>query len=132
GHLTGGMAIVTILACMIFSAISGSSIATVAAIGSIMIPGLIEAGYDKKFAMGLIATAGTLGILIPPSIGLILYGSITNTSVGDLFIAGILPGIFFGASLIIISIIYSKRKGFGSKQAATWNDRWNSTKQAIG
>ena len=131
GHFAGGMAIVTIVACMIFAAISGSSVATVAAIGSIMIPGLIAAGYDKKYAMGLIATAGTLGILIPPSISFILYGSITNTSVGDLFIAGLLPGIFFGFSLIIVSIIYAKRNGFGGSEPASWSTRWKSTKKAI-
>src|SRR5699024_8105208 len=86
GHLSGGMAIVTILTCMVFASISGSSIATVVAIGSIMIPGMIEAGYNKRYSMGLVATSGTLGSLIPPSIGLIVYGTITKTSVGDLFI----------------------------------------------
>lgn len=131
GHFTGGMAIVAVVACMIFASISGSSIATVAAIGSIMIPALIEAGYDKKYSMGLIATAGTLGILIPPSISFILYGSITSTSIGDLFIAGVLPGIFFGTTLIIISVIYAKRKGFKVQSKASWRERLLATKKAV-
>src|SRR5699024_4188376 len=92
GHVSGGMAIVTILACMVFSAISGSSPATAAAIGSIMIPAMVEAGYSKRYSMGLVAAAGTLGILIPLSLSLILYGAVTNTSIGDLFIAGVFPG----------------------------------------
>lgn len=131
GHFTGGMAIVTVVACMIFSAISGSSIATVAAIGSIMIPALIEGGYDKNYAMGLVATAGTLGILIPPSISFILYGSITSTSIGDLFIAGLLPGLFFSFTLIIISVLYARIKGYKTREKATWKERVDASKKAI-
>lgn len=131
GHTYGGLSIVTILACMIFASISGSSPATAAAIGSIMIPGLIEAGYDKKYAMGLIASAGTLGILIPPSLSLILYGSVTGTSVGDLFIAGIIPGIFLGITLIVIAIIYARIKKFGRLEKASWEVRRKYTLKAI-
>src|SRR5699024_3052379 len=105
GHISGGMAVITILACMVFASISGSSVATAAAIGSIMIPGLVEAGYDKNYSMGLVAAAGTLGILIPPSVSLILYGVVTNSSIGDLFLAGVLPGIALGGVLIISAII---------------------------
>lgn len=131
GHVSGGMAIVTIVACMIFAAISGSSVATVAAIGSIMIPGMIQAGYDKKYAMGLVATAGTLGILIPPSVSLIIYGTVTDTSIGDLFIAGVLPGILFGIVLIITAIIYARKKGFGRLEPASWQERKKATLKAI-
>mgnify|MGYP001946319132 FL=1 len=123
GHVSGGMAIVTIVTCMVFAAISGSSVATVAAIGTIMIPAMIQAGYDKNYSMGLVAAAGTLGILIPPSVSMIIYGTVTDTSIGDLFIAGVLPGLFFGFVLIITAIIYARRKGFGRMEPATWQER---------
>src|SRR5699024_9603824 len=120
GHLSGGMAIVTILTCMVFAAISGSSVATVLAIGTIMIPGMIESGYGKRYSMGLVATSGTLGSLIPPSIGLIVYGTITKTSVGDLFIASVVPGLLFALSLLIVSIIYAKKNNYGKLNIASW------------
>lgn len=131
GHLTGGIAVVTIVACMIFAAISGSSVATVAAIGAIMIPALVESGYDKNYAMGLVATAGTLGILIPPSISFIIFGTVTNTSVGDLFIAGVLPGLFFGFTLIVTAIVYARRKGYGKLTPTPWNERFKEGYKAI-
>lgn len=131
GHVSGGMAIVTILACMVFSAISGSSPATAAAIGSIMIPAMVEAGYSKRYSMGLVAAAGTLGILIPPSLSLILYGAVTNTSIGDLFIAGVFPGIFLGSVLILLAIIYARKNGFGKLEKASWEVRWKSTRKAV-
>lgn len=131
GHLSGGMAIVTILTCMVFASISGSSIATVVAIGSIMIPGMIEAGYNKRYSMGLVATSGTLGSLIPPSIGLIVYGTITKTSVGDLFIASVIPGLLFTFSLIITSVIYAKKNDYGKLPAASWKVRKDTTLKAI-
>lgn len=131
GHLTGGIAVVTIVACMIFAAISGSSVATVAAIGSIMIPALVESGYEKNYAMGLVATAGTLGILIPPSISFIIFGTVTNTSVGDLFIAGVLPGLFFGFTLIVTAIFYARRKGYGKLPSTPWKKRIHEGYKAI-
>lgn len=131
GHVSGGMAIVTILTCMVFGSISGSSIATAVAVGSIMIPGMVNAGYDKKYAIGLVATAGTLGSLIPPSISLIIYGTVTNTSIGDLFIASLIPGIFFGLLLIVTAIIYARRKGFGRLNPASWKERKQKTLKAI-
>jgi len=131
GHLSGGMAIVTILTCMVFAAISGSSVATVLAIGTIMIPGMIESGYGKRYSMGLVATSGTLGSLIPPSIGLIVYGTITKTSVGDLFIASVVPGLLFALSLLIVSIIYAKKNNYGKLNIASWKTRIKSTKKAI-
>jgi len=131
GHVSGGMAIVTILACMVFSAISGSSPATAAAIGSIMIPAMVEAGYSKRYSMGLVAAAGTLGILIPLSLSLILYGAVTNTSIGDLFIAGVFPGIFLGSVLILLAIIYARKNGFGKLEKASWEVRWKSTRKAV-
>src|SRR5699024_3606584 len=120
----------TILACMVFASISGSSVATAAAIGSIMIPGLVEAGYDKNYSMGLVAAAGTLGILIPPSVSLILYGVVTNSSIGDLFLAGVLPGIALGGVLIISAIIYARKKNYGKLPRSSWKERKSSTIKA--
>lgn len=131
GHIPGGMAIVTILTCMVFASVSGSSIATVVAIGTIMIPGMIEAGYQKRYSMGLVATAGTLGSLIPPSIGLIVYGTITNTSVGDLFIASLIPGLLFGFTLLVASVIYARKNGFKRGKPASWQERKQKTFKAI-
>ncbi len=97
GWLPGGMAAATVLACLFFGSISGSSPATVIAIGSIMYPALVAAGYNKLFAIGLITTAGTLGPIVPPSIALIIYGSVTGSSVGKLFAAGVLPDVVASA-----------------------------------
>lgn len=116
GSITGGFAIIAILASMFFAAISGSAPATVVAIGSIIVPAMIKEGYDKKFSLALIAAAGTIGIIIPPSIPFITYGISANTSVGDLFIAGILPGILMGLALIIYSYIISVKKGYKGAQ----------------
>src|SRR5699024_3297981 len=101
------------------------------AIGTIMIPGMIESGYGKRYSMGLVATSGTLGSLIPPSIGLIVYGTITKTSVGDLFIASVVPGLLFALSLLIVSIIYAKKNNYGKLNIASWKTRIKSTKKAI-
>ena len=113
GHLTGGLAYVAILACMIFAAISGSGPATVAALGSILIPGMIAAGYDAGFATSVLAIAGAIGVIIPPSIPMVVYSSPASTSVGDMFMAGIIPGIVVGVCLMIGSYIQCKRGHFG-------------------
>ncbi len=130
GHLSGGLSVVTILACTFFAAISGSSPATAAAVGSIMIPAMVNAGYDKRYAMGLVAASGTLGILIPPSIPLIVYGVVTERSIGKLFIAGVVPGIFLTLMLIVYAIIYAKRKGYGRLEKESWKTRWSSLAKA--
>ncbi|MBY0121753.1 TRAP transporter large permease [Bacillus sp. S/N-304-OC-R1] len=131
GHLPGGLSVVTILACMIFAAISGSSPATAAAIGSIMIPAMVNAGYDKKYSMGLVAAAGTLGILIPPSIPLIIYGITAEESIGKLFMAGVIPGLLLGGVLIVSAIFYAKRKGYGKGEKASWEERGKKSLKAI-
>ena len=131
GHLPGGLAVVTILACAVFAAISGSSPATAAAIGSIMIPAMISAGYDKRYSMGLVAAGGTLGILIPPSIPLIMYGITSEQSIGDLFMAGLIPGIALTAILIVAAIFYAKRNGFKGDQPATMAERGRKSLKAI-
>jgi C4-dicarboxylate transporter DctM subunit len=100
GHLRGGLAIASILACMLFAAVSGSSPATVVAIGSIVIAGMVKNGYTKEFGAGVICNAGTLGILIPPSIVMVVYAAVTEVSVGRLFMAGVVPGIVLGLMLM--------------------------------
>lgn len=111
GWMVGGLAMVTTVASMFFSAISGSGPATVAAIGSFMIPEMEKKKYGIGFAAGLTAAAGTIGVIIPPSIPFILYGVVGEVSIGDLFIAGILPGIFIGLLLMIVSYFVIKRNG---------------------
>lgn len=117
GRMYGGTAIATVITSMFFAAISGSGPATVAAVGGMMIPMLIEEGYDKRFTTVLVATAGALGIIIPPSIPLVLFGVGSNTSIGDLFKGGMIPGIFIGSCLIIYVYFYSKKHDYKGNQA---------------
>ena len=112
GHFSGGFAIVTVACCAFFGAISGSAPATVAAIGSIMVPTMLERGYDKDFSLALIAASGCLGILIPPSIPMVVYGVSTNTSIGGMFLGGFGPGILTALLLIAISIYISRKRGY--------------------
>jgi C4-dicarboxylate transporter DctM subunit len=117
---------------MFFAAISGSGPATVAAIGGIMIPAMVREGYDKKFATSVVCAAGSLGVIIPPSIPMIIFGVVGETSVGDLFIAGILPGILVAIGLIIWAYIYSSKKGYKGKEKTSfskflktgWEAKW--------
>lgn len=123
GHVPGGLSVVVVVSSMIFAAISGSSPATAAAIGSVTIPAMIQNGYSKRYAMGLVATSGTLGILIPPSITMIIYGITTDQSIGKLFIAGIIPGILLGGSLIAFAIWYAIKNDYGRLPRADWSER---------
>ena len=119
GKTHGGLAIVTVLACMFFAAISGSGPPTVAAIGSIMIPSMIRQGYAPAFAGGVTASGGTLGILIPPSVPMIIYGVSSETSIPRLFAAGIAPGIMVGGLLIGAAYVLSRRRGYRSAESVT-------------
>ena len=110
GWMHGGLAMAGVVSCMLFAAISGSSPATVVAIGSILIPGMIKAGYDKHYAVGVIATAGSMGILIPPSIPMIVYADAVEESVGKMFIAGIIPGILMGTLLLLATWAVARYK----------------------
>ena len=124
GHWPGGLAVATIVSCGIFAAISGVSVATAATIGVVAIPEMIKRGYNKNFVYGLLAAGGTLGILIPPSLPMIVYGFVTEESVISLFLAGIGPGIFLISFFIIFSIIYSKFfGGYKPVPAASWEER---------
>ncbi|GGD15642.1 MULTISPECIES: TRAP transporter large permease [Pontibacillus] len=113
GNKTGGFAMATIVTCMFFAAISGSGPATVAAIGGIMIPAMVRKGYDKQFATAVVAAAGSIGVIIPPSIPMVIYGVVGGASVGKMFMAGIIPGILVGVALMIWAYIYSKKHNYG-------------------
>ena len=121
GHWPGGLAVATIISCGIFAAISGVSVATAATIGVVAIPEMIKRGYNKNFVYGLLAAGGTLGILIPPSLPMIVYGFITEESVIALFLAGIGPGIFLISLFIIYSIVFSQFfGGFKKLEPSSW------------
>ena len=119
GHLRGGLAMASVLACMLFAAVSGSSPATVVAVGSIVIAGMVRAGYPKPFAAGVVCNAGTLGILIPPSIVMVVYGAATETSVGKLFIAGVIPGALLGLMLMVAIYVIARRRGLPAQPRAS-------------
>lgn len=130
-HLPGGLGIATILACAFFAAISGSGAATAATIGMVAYPAMIERGYEKRFILGLLACGGTLGILIPPSIPLIVFGAVTEESIGKLFIAGIVPGLVLTAILIVYAVYRSRRGGYVPMQAASWQERLRVTRRNL-
>ncbi|WP_019414034.1 TRAP transporter large permease [Paenisporosarcina sp. TG20] len=113
GRIKGGLAIVSIVACAFFAAISGSAAATTAAVGALLIPAMVKKGYDKSFSTAVQAAGGTIGVMIPPSVPLVLYGVTAGVSVSSLFIAGILPGLLVVGSLIILVYIISLIKGYG-------------------
>lgn len=131
GHLPGGLPMSAIFACIIFAAVSGSSPATVAAIGSIMIGAIKDAGYSEKFSVGSIVSAGSLGILIPPSIVLIVYGVTVDQSIGKLFMAGFIPGIFLGGMLMLVTYFAARRAGFKKEQRASNKEIFVSFKESI-
>lgn len=117
GRITGGLAIVTVIVCMFFAAVSGSGPATVAAVGSMVIPTMLQAGYSKSFILGLVAAAGSIGVIIPPSIPMVLYGVTTGTSITNMFLGGILPGLLIGFMLIIYAYVYSRKMGWKGSEA---------------
>lgn len=127
-HFPGGLAIATIFCCTVFSAISGSSVATAVTVGAVALPEMVKRGYKRRHVLGLLAAGGTLGILIPPSIPMIIYGSVTGESVGKLFIAGIIPGAILTISFMIFSAYQTRH----IKDApATWEERLTASKKAI-
>jgi C4-dicarboxylate transporter, DctM subunit len=130
GHLPGGLPMSAIFACIIFAAVSGSSPATVAAIGSIMIGAIKEDGYDNRFAIGSIVCSGSLGILIPPSIVLIVYGVTTDQSIGKLFMAGVVPGIILGGFLMLVTYVAAVKGGFKKTKRAPFSEVLTSFKDA--
>ena len=126
GSFRGGLGIASVFACMMFAALSGSSPATVVAIGSIVIAGMIKAGYTKEFAAGIICNAGTLGILIPPSIVMVVYASSTDVSVGRMFLGGVFPGLLAGLMLMIGIYIAARIRGLPKQDFAGWGEVFES------
>ena len=131
GHISGGLAMVAIITCAFFAAISGSSAATAAAVGTIIIPEMLHHKYDKDFAAATVASSAELGVIIPPSIGLIQYGVATGTSISDLFMAGFLPGIFICLVLCIVAHFMCKKQGFEPSKKATHQEKIQALKDSI-
>lgn len=132
GWLPGGLAMASVLACMLFAAVSGSSPATVVAIGSIVIAGMVQQGYPKNFAAGVICNAGTLGILIPPSIVMVVYAAATEVSVGRMFMAGVIPGIGMGLLLMVAIYIAARLRNLPAQQFPGFKDLGMSALGAAG
>ena len=132
GFIIGGLSMVTTITCMFFAAISGSAMATTSAVGSFMIPAMKEHGYDEGFSAGICAAAGTIGVIIPPSVPFVIYGVATGTSITDLFKAGFLPGIAMGIALMIVCFFISKKEGFkGETKEFSLKAVWVSFKEAF-
>ncbi|MCZ4371881.1 TRAP transporter large permease [Vibrio diazotrophicus] len=130
GWFRGGLAVASVVACMMFAALSGSSPATVVAIGSIVIAGMVKNGYSKEFAAGVICNAGTLGILIPPSIVMVVYSAATNVSVGRMFLGGVIPGLLAGLMLIIAIYITARIKNLPKQPFVGWKEAMAAAKDA--
>jgi len=130
GHFKGGLAIAGVFACMLFAALSGSSPATVVAVGSIVIAGMRQVGYSKEFAAGVICNAGTLGILIPPSIVMVVYAASVDVSVGRMFLAGVFPGLIAGLMLMIGIYVWARIKGLPSQEKASFREWLASARDA--
>ena len=132
GRFTGGLGIVTIVTSLFFAAIAGTGSAAVAAIGLIMIPAMVKNGYDKGYSSALVATAGTVGVIIPPSVCMVVYAVAAGASISGLFMAGIMPGLLIGAGLILYSVFYSRRHGYkGEDKRYTPGEIWQIILKAI-
>ncbi len=128
-HLPGGLGIATVMACAVFAAITGSSVACAVTIGAIAIPEMLARGYDRPLVLGAVAAGGTLGILIPPSIPMILYGAITDESIGKLFMSGVIPGVIM--TLMFTAIVVYRSRNLQREAAATWDERISALKKSI-
>jgi len=130
GHWHGGLALAGVMACALFAAVSGSSPATVVAIGSIILPALLKQGFPKRFGAGVITTSGALGILIPPSIVMVIYAVATNTSVGALFMAGVIPGLVLASMLGLVTWYRAKKNHYPRMPRASWSERWKAFRES--
>ncbi|WP_072788889.1 MULTISPECIES: TRAP transporter large permease [Duganella] len=131
GHWHGGLALAGIIACAMFALVCGSSVATVVAIGSIILPAMIKQGYPKHFGAGVIITAGSLGILMLPSIPKVIYAISTNTSIGALFLAGLFPGILLTVMLCGTTWVLAKKNGYPRMHKASWTQRWTAFRKSV-
>jgi len=131
GHWHGGLGLAGVMACALFAAVSGSSPATVVAIGSIILPAMLKQGFPARFGAGVITTSGALGILIPPSIVMVMYAVATNTSVGALFIAGIIPGLALATLLGLTTWWRARRNNYPRQPRASWVERWRAFRESI-
>jgi C4-dicarboxylate transporter DctM subunit len=131
GHWHGGLGLAGVMACALFAAVSGSSPATVVAIGSIILPAMIRQGFPARFGAGVITTSGALGILIPPSIVMVMYAVATNSSVGALFIAGIVPGIAMASLLGLTTWWRARKNNYPRLPKASWTERWKTFRESI-
>lgn len=131
GHLRGGLAHVSIVACMFFAALSGSAVATTAAVGGLLVPAMVKAGYNREFSAAVQAAGGTTGVIIPPSVPMVMFAVTAGVSVGDLFIAGIVPGIFVGLSLLVWTYIYARRHNIEPTQKADIKAVFITLKESI-
>ena len=131
GHWYGGLGLAGVMACALFAAVSGSSPATVVAIGSIILPAMVKQGFPARFGAGVITTSGALGILIPPSIVMVMYAVATNTSVGALFIAGIIPGLVLATLLGLTTWWRARKFDYPRQPRASWRERWRAFRESI-
>jgi len=131
GHFYGGLGLSGVVACALFAAISGSSPATVVAIGSILLPAMVKAGYPMKFGAGVITTSGGLGILIPPSIAMIIYAVSTNSSIGALFMAGVIPGLLLATLLGVTTWYIARKNNYPRQRKASWAERGKALREAF-
>ena len=131
GHWHGGLGLAGIMACAMFALVCGSSVATVVAIGSIILPAMVKQGYPMRFGAGIIVCAGSLGILMLPSIPKVIYAIATNTSIGALFIAGLFPGILLTIMLCIVTWFIAKKRGYTRLPKATWGERWVAFRTSV-
>lgn len=131
GHVKGGLAVSTATACTLFGAVSGSTQATVVAVGSPLRPRMLKAGYKDSFVLALIVNASDIAFLIPPSIGMIIYGVVSNTSIAELFIAGVGPGLLILVLFSVYSVIYATIKNVPTEKKYTWGERLKSVRQAV-
>src|SRR6266568_1740806 len=131
GHWHGGLALAGVMACALFAAVSGSSPATVVAIGSIMLPAMVKAGFPKRYGAGVITTSGSLGILIPPSIPMVIYCVATNSSVGALFMGGVVPGLMLATLLGLVSWGIARKNDYPRMPKATWAERGKAFRESV-
>lgn len=131
GHWHGGLGLAGVMACALFAAVSGSSPATVVAIGSVILPAMVKQGFPNKFGAGILTTSGSLGILIPPSIAMVMYSVSTNTSVGAMFIAGVVPGLMLAAALGFTTWFIARKNNYPRMPKASWGERWTAFRESV-